>query len=121
MIIRTSLVRILSFGFANGICLYPFVLIVKEIELTEQLLNHEKIHLRQQLETLVLPFYLWYFIEFVIRAVWYRDFGKAYRNISFEREAYYYQSSLDYLENRKWFSWINFLGHSEPTKPYQYG
>ena len=112
MIIKTGLVKILSFGFANGMCLYPFVLIGKEIELTDQLLNHEKIHLKQQLETLILPFYLWYFIEFFVRILQYRSFEKAYRNISFEREAYYFESQSEYLENRKKFAWTAFLGQA---------
>ena len=109
MIIKTSLVKILSFGFANGICVYPFVLIGKEIELTEQLLNHEKIHLKQQLEMLIIPFYLLYFLEFLIRILQYRNFEKAYRNISFEREAYFYETHTEYLNHRKWFAWTNFL------------
>lgn len=116
MIIKTSLVRILSFGFANGICFYPFVFIGKEIEITEQLLNHEKIHLKQQLETLVVPFYLLYFIDFFIRILQYRNFGKAYRNISFEREAYYYEAQVEYLQNRKRFAWTGFLSQADPHK-----
>lgn len=114
MIIRTSLVRILSFGFANGICLYPFVLIGKEIEVTDRLLNHEKIHMKQQLETLILPFYLWYLIEFIIRILQYRNFEKAYRNISFEREAYHYESQIEYLNRRKRYAWTGFLDQDNP-------
>jgi hypothetical protein len=109
MIIKTGLVKIISFGFANGICLYPFVLIGKEIEHTEQLLNHERIHLKQQLETLIIPFYLLYFIEFLVRIIQYRNFEKAYRNISFEREAYFYESNTEYLKQRKSFAWTSFL------------
>jgi hypothetical protein len=36
----------------------------KEDVLDKVFVNHEKIHLRQQLELLVLPFYVWYIIEF---------------------------------------------------------
>ena len=115
MIIRTSLVRILSFGFASGMCLYPFVLIGKEIEITERLVNHEKIHLKQQLETLILPFYLWYFVEFIFRILQYRNFEKAYRNISFEREAYYYESHIEYLNRRKNNAWTRFMGQADPS------
>jgi len=115
MIIRTSLVRILSFGFASGMCLYPFVLIGKEIEITERLVNHEKIHLKQQLETLILPFYLWYFVEFIFRILQYRNFEKAYRNISFEREAYYYESHIEYLNRRKNYAWTRFMGQADPS------
>jgi len=117
MIIKTSLVRILSLGFASGICLYPFVLIGKEIEITDRLINHERIHLQQQLETLILPFYLWYFLEFFIRILQHRNLEKAYRNISFEKEAYQYESTIEYLDNRKRFAWTEFLGQSNPAKP----
>ena len=115
MIIKTGLVKILSFGFARGMCVYPFVLIGKEAEITEQLLTHERIHLKQQLETLVLPFYLWYFLEFLIRFVQYRNFEKAYRNISFEREAYYFESQEEYLTIRKRYAWIGFLNQASPV------
>ncbi len=115
MIIKTRLVKILTFGFASGMCLFPFVLIGKEIEITHRLLNHEKIHLRQQLEVLVLPFYFMYFLEYLVRIIQYRNFSKAYRNISFEREAYYYQSHIDYLENRKPYAWRKFITRSEPA------
>ena len=114
MFIKTRFVRILTFGFANGICLYPFVLIGKEIELTHRLITHEKIHLRQQLETLVLPFYIFYFLEFLFRLLQYRSFSKAYRNISFEREAYYFESHVDYLEIRRPYTWVKFMSRSEP-------
>lgn len=109
MIIKTGLVRIITFGFANGISLYPFVLIRKEVEPTERLINHEKIHLRQQLEMLVLPFYIVYFLEFLIRVIQYRNFGKGYRNISFEREAYHYDWDTEYLSQRKSYAWTKFL------------
>lgn len=114
MIIKTRFVRIITFGFANGICIYPFVLIRKEVELTHRLLTHEKIHLRQQLETLILPFYVLYFLEFLFRLMQYRNFSKAYRNISFEREAYYFESHIDYLEQRKPYAWLEFIHRAEP-------
>ena len=114
MIIKTRFVSIITFGFANGICIYPFVLIRKEVELTHRLLTHERIHLRQQLETLILPFYILYFLEFLVRLMQYRNFSKAYRNISFEREAYYYESHVDYLEQRKPYTWLTFINRAEP-------
>ncbi len=115
MIIKTGLVKILSFGFARGMCLYPFVLIGKETEVTDQLLTHEKIHLKQQLEMFILPFYLWYLIEFIFRLVQYGNFEKAYRNISFEREAYYFESHQEYLSSRTRYAWTGFLAQSTPV------
>jgi len=115
MIIRTGLVKILSFGFAKGMCLFPFVLIGKETEITEQLITHEKIHLKQQIETFIVPFYLWYFLEFMVRLFQYRNFEKAYRNISFEREAYYFESQVEYLNIRKRYAWTGFLSQADPA------
>jgi len=39
----------------------------------------------------------------------FRNRKKAYRNISFEREAYANESNPDYLTNRKFFSFFNYL------------
>ena len=39
----------------------------------------------------------------------YRDTKLAYKNISFEREAYQNQSNLDYLSNRKHYSWFSYI------------
>ena len=33
----------------------------------------------------------------------------AYKNISFEREAYQNQDDLDYLSNRKHYSWFSYI------------
>ncbi len=93
-----------------GLSLWPFI-ILKERSLThdEILINHERIHLQQQLELLIVPFYLWYFIEWGIKCVWYFNGYKAYRNISFEREAYYNESDPDYLSERGRFRFMQYL------------
>ena len=43
----------------------------------------------------------------------YRDTKLAYKNISFEREAYQNQNDLDYLSNRKHYSWLVILRRYE--------
>jgi len=85
----------------SGITLWPFV-IVKHTELKDDLvfLNHERIHLRQQAELLVVFFYIWYGVEFLFRIVQYKNKHEAYRNISFEREAYENEKDLQYLKRR---------------------
>lgn len=70
--------------------------------------NHERIHTRQMLEMLVIPFYLLYIIEWVIRCIQYRDRMAAYENISFEREAYRNMYNLSYLDDRRLFSFIHY-------------
>jgi hypothetical protein len=85
MVIKTKLLPKSVLAMA----LWPFILVNANKELTASTLRHEKIHLRQQVELLLVFFYLWYGIEYLIRLVMYRgDTDKAYRNISFEREAY---------------------------------
>lgn len=75
------------------------------------IINHERIHHRQQLELLVLPFYIWYFIEY-----WTAMFGNgfnhqaSYMGVSFEKEAYAFERDMTYLGKRTWLaSWPFFL------------
>ena len=39
----------------------------------------------------------------------YWNFDEAYRNVSFEQEAYDYQHSEEYLGKRKHFAWVKYL------------
>jgi hypothetical protein len=89
----------------RGIALFPFVFIkYAEDKNNIVFLNHERIHLRQQLEMLIIPFFVWYIFEFCLRWIHYKNFDLAYRNISFEREAYANEKDLDYLTTRSfWF------------------
>jgi len=93
----------------HGITIYPFIFLSEERHKNNKtLVNHEKIHLKQQLEMLIIPFYLWYVIEYVWRLIQYNgNKSKAYRNISFEREAYSNQRDLEY--DRKMFSSLKYL------------
>jgi hypothetical protein len=36
-------------------------------------------------------------------------FCHAYRDISFEQEAYYHEEDMEYLKNRKHHAWIKYL------------
>ena len=76
----------------NGIAIFPFILTKRKPSKT--LLNHERIHIRQQVELLVIPFYIIYIIEW---------FFKGYYGISFEQEAYENDRDLLYLKKRKIF------------------
>ena len=96
--------------------------------LTKVTLNHESIHSAQIAEVMIasVPFalllwlftnvwlgillviasyYLWYVIEWLIRL----PKGNAYKNISFEREAYANENYSDYLNERKPFSFLEYL------------
>ena len=92
-----------------GIALWPFI-VIKNHRLKKDMIfiNHERIHLRQQAELLVLPFYIVYLLEYLIRLCQYRNSRDAYRNISFEREAYSKEAELSYLNHRKLWSFIKY-------------
>ena len=90
----------------NAVMLWPFIFIKPELADNQVLVNHEKIHVAQCKEMLVVFFYLWYILEWFIRFCWYRRFYPAYLNLGFEQEAYHNQRNLKYLEKRKHFAWL---------------
>lgn len=92
---------------AAGMAIFPFIL-VKSAALKKdaEIINHEKIHLRQQLELLIVPFYIFYLINYLINLMRYRNHDMAYRNIVFEKEAYDHESNLNYLKNGHWYGWF---------------
>jgi hypothetical protein len=97
--------RFLTYFLGGGqlpaaMAFFPFVIINSQVKPTPELINHERIHLRQQLELLIIPFYILYLIEF---------YTKGYYNVSFEREAYENDDNLNYLKSRKLFSFIKYL------------
>lgn len=94
----------------RGLTLFPFVIIRDFLDRENKvLLNHEKIHIRQQIELLILPFFLLYFLEYLFRLIQYRNKNTAYRNISFEREAYANERNLDYLKTRSFWKFKNYI------------
>ena len=95
-------------GF-RGITFFPFVILAdKQDKLNPVFVNHERIHIRQQLELLILPFYIWYAVEFLIRWMQFQNWKHAYYNISFEREAYQNEKDLDYLKKRSFWRFLEF-------------
>jgi hypothetical protein len=121
-------------GF-SAMMLFGFLFTRDKRKITERTERHESIHFRQFIEVnilvilLVTPlfvfthlswwwlllalagsFYIWYGIEWTIR----RLFGKgnAYRNISFEREAYANEDDKAYLDMRKLFSFLKYIINS---------
>lgn len=98
----------------TGITIFPFVFLKsKSLKNDLVLINHEKIHLRQQIELLVVPFYTIYVLEFIIRLIQYKSWYAAYRNISFEREAYCNESNLNYLKTRAFWRFTRYFCHNE--------
>ncbi|MFC6268851.1 hypothetical protein [Frigoriflavimonas asaccharolytica] len=91
----------------NGITLFPFIILSNKLDKDNKvLLNHEKIHIRQQLELLIIFFYIWYVVEYFYHFVKLKNGNLAYRSISFEKEAYANENNFDYLDRRNlWTFW----------------
>lgn len=95
---------------ANAMALYPFMLFKSpSLKFDALIINHEKIHFRQQLELLILPFYLLYLLHYLLNRLKYKDHHQAYLHICFELEAYTNDQNLNYLHKRKPYSWIHFV------------
>ena len=96
-------------GF-RGLTFYPFVFLAdKDDKLNKVFINHERVHIRQQIELLILPFYIWYFTEYLFRLIQYKDRKEAYFNISFEREAYKNEKDLNYLKSRPFWKFLKYV------------
>ncbi|HQV78805.1 MAG TPA: hypothetical protein PLJ42_07000 [Chitinophagales bacterium] len=93
----------------SGVTIFPFIILdKKELKLDKTFVNHELIHIYQQMELFFILFILLYYFEYLILFLKYKNWHTAYRNISFEREAYENESNYDYLKTRKWFSFSKY-------------
>jgi hypothetical protein len=81
-----------------GITLWPFILLKSKRE-DLILLNHERIHLRQQLELLLVGFYLLYVIEWAYWRLRGKNWWQAYAN----------ETNLDYLSSRRRWSFRKYF------------
>lgn len=124
-----------AFSFANAMWLKDpngnIRNIVKDEKYNKQLyriVQHERTHWFQQVEMLIVFFFLWYGVEWFIKLF---TEQKAYRALSFEREArvnqqdtdnykvVLHKNSCDYIQmnekgslcNRKWYNWVNYIIH----------
>lgn len=127
--------KIIPFKGFLAMCVWPFLFVRSDMrELSIYEYNHEKIHGDQQIEVMAMVYFLvilglmanvitpwwviaipfvyfaFYGLEFAVRWVLYGfDSKVAYRNISFEQEAYLNQNDLAYQSKRKIFSAFKYL------------
>jgi hypothetical protein len=93
-------------GFAKAVTVYPFIFLKYKEDLNNKtLLNHEKIHLAQQKELFFIGFFILYFYHFFKIRTYFNNKTAAYRAICFEKESKINENILDYLINRKKYSW----------------
>ena len=122
VIFSTRILRCLApwFRDLSGLALFPFIILRSDFRgrpEADVVINHEKIHIRQQLELLLLPFLIWYFASFIAGLLRGRSWHEAYQNILFEREAYRNMYDPDYLEGRAVFSFLKYRNRGDTAGP----
>ena len=132
--IKTVVNKFLPFKGFVAMTVWPFIFIRKDKELkfVDKVKRHEYIHVYQQIECLLVGvvlaflmlisgcggwsliplglFFELYAVEWIIKGL--INFGnsrKAYRSISFEREAFENQENPDWLDDRPKFYWIKYV------------
>jgi hypothetical protein len=128
---KTVINRLIPFEGFVAITIWPFVFVRKdELDRFDSVAaNHEDIHGEQQKEMLaagallgglmvmltgslwwllLVPVYFWWYLtEYALRSMF--GTGNAYRNISFEREAYANEADMCYTKDRQAFAWILYM------------
>tara|TARA_R110002126_G_scaffold3201_4_gene17938 strand:- start:8072 stop:8410 length:339 start_codon:yes stop_codon:yes gene_type:complete len=91
----------------GAITLFPFI--ISREKMSDVTLNHEKIHIKQQAELLIVGFYALYISYWCIALAKGLRGDEAYHAIPFEIEAYAEQDNEHYLTERKRFAWTAYL------------
>lgn len=92
--------NIIPFKGFKAINLFGILFVRKNKSLSNKDINHEAIHSEQMKELLYIGFYIIYLFEWLWRVLFTKDrfTHRAYRNISFEKEAYKYEEDYNYIE-----------------------
>ena len=96
--------KIIPFKGFKAINLFGILFVRGESVITNRVLSHESIHTAQMKELWYIGFYILYLMEFLYKLIILRNAHKAYRNISFEKEAYKFEGYLSYLKERERFA-----------------
>ena len=105
-VIKNKFIPFKGYSYIN---LFGVLFSRKGTNITDVQYNHEKIHLKQMQELLWVGFYLLYGIEYLYVRLFNKKHNNAYRDISFEEEAYNNQTDMDYCKTRKHYSWFKYL------------
>lgn len=102
--------KIIPFKGFSAMMFLGYLWTRKEVEKIDKVtINHESIHSHQERELGYVFFWIWYVIEYIVRFIQYRNFNTAYKEISFEREAYGNEKNEIYLALRENYSFLNYL------------
>ena len=94
-----------------GVTLWPFIFVSSTVppDSMRVMVNHERIHICQANEMLVVFFYLQWVAEFLIGLCRYGSAEEAYLHISLECEAHSNEEDMSYCTARRLFGWRFYL------------
>ena len=99
-----------GYSDAKAAALFPFLIVKEKQYLTPLFIQHEKIHFRQQVETLYIGILLLDILETLYaRLILKQSPLEAYLYRSSEQEAYRNQTNSSYLQNRQLFKFTKYL------------
>lgn len=120
-----GLLKLIGIKNAKAFAIFPIMGFKDESFETQRIINHEKIHFRQQIELLFIGEILCRLIErLYLRLFLSKNSLDSYKLCCFEQEAYLNQDNDNYLKDRKLFSFIKYIRNktnfefdaSEPAK-----
>lgn len=110
ILILPLFLRIIAGKYVNAIAIFPFIIVRnQEVKASEVTIHHEKIHFRQQIELLIIPFYILYITFYIFYRIKGHNHFNAYMNIPFEKEAYQNDTNFDYIKTRSFCDWRKFI------------
>ncbi len=97
---------------AKAVTVFPFIFVRSADEVCPWLITHERIHIRQQLELLLVGAFILHGIEIIFaRLVLRKSWSQAYYWSSAEQDAYRNQHNAEYLKHRPLFAQFYYLVH----------
>lgn len=103
--------RLVSLGdSAMAITFYPCIFVRPDTRYHEELIRHETIHIRQQLELLIVGAWLLFLFEYLYALKIKKfDARQAYYYTTFEQEAHRNAMNPHYLCKRQPYAWVRYL------------
>ncbi|MES2225054.1 MAG: hypothetical protein V4478_03650 [Patescibacteria group bacterium] len=103
--------RMVSLGTnAMGITVYPFIFVRTDTRGHEGLVRHETVHIRQQLELLLVGAILLFIVEYIYaRFIKRLDARQTYYYSAMEQEAHRNTKNTNYLNERKPYAVLKYI------------
>ena len=85
ILISPAFIRYFTPKNISGISIFPFIILErKEIKEDKTFVQHEMIHIRQQMELILILFIILYYLEFLILFIKYGNLQQAYRYVLYK-------------------------------------